>query len=64
MRQQKDRRTQEAKIFIYKDKVTNVPKGECTVTYDDPPSAKAAISWFNGTVITFSNWFQTQNVVK
>ncbi|XP_039270894.2 uncharacterized protein LOC120345481 isoform X3 [Styela clava] len=44
----KDRRTGEPKIYVYMDKETGAPKGECTVTYDDPPSAKAAINWFNG----------------
>ena len=48
---QKDKRTQEPKIFVYVDKVTNTPKGECTVTYDDPPSARAAINWFNSEYI-------------
>lgn len=23
-------------------------QGECTITYDDPPTATAAIQWFNG----------------
>jgi len=45
--QQKDKRTQEPRIFVYMDKSTGMPKGECTVTYDDPPSARAAIDWFN-----------------
>lgn len=27
--------------------VNNRIQGECTVTYDDPPSASAAIDWFN-----------------
>lgn len=44
---QKDKRTGEPKIYVYTDKATGAPKGECTVTYDDPPSAKAAIDWFN-----------------
>lgn len=33
---------------MYKDKVTGKPKGECTVTYDDPDAARSAITWFNG----------------
>lgn len=32
---------------MYKDKMTGKPKGECTVTYDDPDAAKSAITWFN-----------------
>ena len=45
---QLDKRTGKHKIFIYKNKQTNQQTGEATVTYDDPPSAKAAIDWFNG----------------
>lgn len=29
--------------------MTNLPKGEATVTFDDPDTAKAAIDWFDGT---------------
>ncbi|ESO97607.1 hypothetical protein LOTGIDRAFT_59711, partial [Lottia gigantea] len=43
-----DKRTDSAKVWIYKDKSTGVPKGEATVTFDDPATAKAAIDWFNG----------------
>uniref|UniRef100_A0A8C6U659 TAF15 RNA polymerase II, TATA box binding protein (TBP)-associated factor n=1 Tax=Neogobius melanostomus TaxID=47308 RepID=A0A8C6U659_9GOBI len=35
-------------INIYSDKVTGRAKGEATVSFDDPPSAKAAIDWFDG----------------
>jgi len=42
----RDKRSGEPKIYIYK-KPDGTSKGECTVTYDDPPSAKAAIDWFN-----------------
>lgn len=35
-------------INIYNDKATGRPKGEATVSFDDPPSAKAAIDWFDG----------------
>ena len=31
--------------------MTGRPKGEATVTYDDPESANAAISWFSGELI-------------
>jgi len=37
-------------INIYSDKATGRPKGEATVSFDDPPSAKAAIDWFDGEV--------------
>ena len=45
--QQKDKRTGHPKIWIYRDKVTNEPKGDATVTYEDPHAASAAVEWFN-----------------
>jgi RNA recognition motif-containing protein len=44
---QKDKRTGCPKIWIYKDKGTNEPKGDATVTYEDPHAASAAVEWFN-----------------
>ena len=35
-------------VWLYKDKATGKPKGDCTVTYEDPFSAASAVSWFNG----------------
>ena len=35
-------------INLYSDKATGRLKGEATVSFDDPPSAKAAIAWFDG----------------
>ena len=43
-----DRKTGKQRIFIYKDNNTGLPKGEATVTYDDPNAAQSAIQWFNG----------------
>ncbi|XP_070204750.1 RNA-binding protein cabeza-like isoform X7 [Littorina saxatilis] len=43
-----DKRTGLPKVWIYKDKNTGVPKGEATITFDDPETAKAAINWFDG----------------
>ncbi|PRP78374.1 putative RNA-binding protein cabeza [Planoprotostelium fungivorum] len=43
----RDRKTQELKINLYTDKNTGEMKGDCTITFDDPPSATAAIDWFN-----------------
>ena len=43
-----DKRTNQPKIWIYKDKNTGEGKGEATVTYDDEEAASAAINWFNG----------------
>ncbi|TVU09086.1 hypothetical protein EJB05_42526 [Eragrostis curvula] len=43
----KDKRTGRPKIWIYRDKVTDEPKGDATVTYEDPHAASAAVEWFN-----------------
>ncbi|KAI3812351.1 hypothetical protein L1987_17058 [Smallanthus sonchifolius] len=43
----KDKRTGRPKIWLYHDKVTNEPKGDATVTYEDPYAAQAAVEWFN-----------------
>ncbi|PON97683.1 Splicing factor-like protein [Trema orientale] len=43
----KDKRTGRPKIWFYRDKVTNEPKGDATVTYEDPHAALAAVEWFN-----------------
>src|SRR5699024_605464 len=40
--------TKRPKIWIYRDKATGEGKGEATLTYEDPPTAKSAITWFNG----------------
>lgn len=37
-------------INLYTDKDTGKSKGEATVSFDDPPSAKAAIDWFDGKI--------------
>ena len=41
-------------INLYTDKDTGKPKGEATVSFDDPPSAKAAIDWFDGIPHSYS----------
>ncbi|PIA35448.1 hypothetical protein AQUCO_03500071v1 [Aquilegia coerulea] len=43
----KDKRTGRPKIWLYRDKSTNEPKGDATVTYEDPHAALAAVEWFN-----------------
>uniref|UniRef100_A0A6M2E7X1 Transcription initiation factor TFIID subunit 15 n=1 Tax=Populus davidiana TaxID=266767 RepID=A0A6M2E7X1_9ROSI len=43
----KDKRTGRPKIWLYRDKMTNEPKGDATVTYEDPHAALAAVEWFN-----------------
>jgi len=35
-------------IWLYKDKATGLPKGDATVTYQDPETAAAAVKWLNG----------------
>ncbi|CAM6086054.1 unnamed protein product [Calypogeia fissa] len=45
----KDKRTGRPKIWIYRDKVSNEPKGDATVSYEDPHAASAAVDWFNNT---------------
>lgn len=37
-------------INLYADRESGKLKGEATVSFDDPPSAKAAIDWFDGEV--------------
>nr|XP_032645542.1 TATA-binding protein-associated factor 2N isoform X4 [Chelonoidis abingdonii] len=43
-----NKKTGKLMINLYTDKDTGKPKGEATVSFDDPPSAKAAIDWFDG----------------
>ncbi|KAG5066408.1 hypothetical protein JHK86_010139 [Glycine max] len=46
----KYKRTGRPKIWLYRDKETNEPKGDATITYEDPHAAVAAVEWFN------NNW--------
>ncbi|XP_024533295.1 transcription initiation factor TFIID subunit 15 isoform X4 [Selaginella moellendorffii] len=43
----KDKRHGRPKIWIYRDKASNEPKGDATVTYEDPHAASAAVEWFD-----------------
>lgn len=44
-------------INLYTDRETGKLKGEATVSFDDPPSAKAAIDWFDGELfVVFKDW--------
>lgn len=40
---------QEQKIHLYLDKQTGEPKGDASITFEDPSSASAAVDWFNNT---------------
>lgn len=42
-----DKRTGQPKIWLYRDKITHEPKGDATITYEDPHAALAAVEWFN-----------------
>lgn len=42
-------------INLYTDRETGKLKGEATVSFDDPPSAKAAIDWFDGKLWTLND---------
>lgn len=55
---QTNKKTGKPMINLYTDKDTGKPKGEATVSFDDPPSAKAAIDWFDG--ISYSYCFSMQ----
>lgn len=43
-----NKRTGQLMIHIYLDKETGKPKGDATVAYEDLPTAKAAVEWFDG----------------
>ncbi|MCJ8738941.1 hypothetical protein PDJAM_G00041520 [Pangasius djambal] len=43
-----NKKTGSPMINLYTDRETGKLKGEATVSFDDPPSAKAAIDWFDG----------------
>jgi len=47
MLQQNDKKTGRPKVWIYRDKMTGMPKGEATITYEDDQAASSAIAWFN-----------------
>ncbi|XP_067088391.1 RNA-binding protein FUS-like [Osmerus mordax] len=43
-----NKKTGQPMINLYTDRESGKLKGEATVSFDDPPSAKAAIDWFDG----------------
>lgn len=43
-----NKRTGLPAINIYTDKDSGKPKGDATLSYEDPPAAKAAVEWFDG----------------
>lgn len=48
---QLDKHTHLPMVHLYKDKATDQPKGDATLTYEDPEAATAAVNWFNGCII-------------
>lgn len=44
----KGERFKSEKVWLYRNKSTGEPKGDATVTYEDPQTATAAVKWFNG----------------
>lgn len=52
---QTNKKTGQPMINLYTDRETGKLKGEATVSFDDPPSAKAAIDWFDGRLLAFFN---------
>ncbi|KAJ3225166.1 hypothetical protein HK099_007249 [Clydaea vesicula] len=50
-----DKKNAKKKIWVYMDKVTGLPKGDATVTYDDPQTSDAAVEWFDGKVFEGNN---------
>ncbi|XDA78593.1 hypothetical protein R6Z07M_008626 [Ovis aries] len=45
-----NKKTGQPMINLYTDRETGKLKGEATVSFDDPPSAKAAIDWFDASL--------------
>ncbi|KAF7687167.1 hypothetical protein HF521_014395 [Silurus meridionalis] len=43
-----NRRLNQPAINIYTDKDSGKPKGDATLSYDEPPCARAAVEYFNG----------------
>ena len=52
------------KIWLFKDRESGEPKGEATITYDDPSAAQAAIQWFNGNFLHSSYKFQHDSEIS
>lgn len=48
-----NKRTGLPAINIYTDKDSGKPKGDATLSYEDPPAAKAAVEWFDGVLVCF-----------
>ena len=42
-----DKKKNQPKIWLYRDKTTGQLKGDGTVTFEDPFSAASAVSWFD-----------------
>lgn len=58
-----NKRTGLPAINIYTDKDSGKPKGDATLSYEDPPAAKAAVEWFDG-VFDYSSFIRALRIQK
>lgn len=47
-----NRRLNQPAINIYTDKDSGKPKGDATLSYDEPANARAAVEHFNGSALS------------
>lgn len=51
-------------VWIYYDKVTRLPKGDATLTYEDPDSTAAAIKYFDNQKFLDQVWILFSFVIN
>lgn len=54
-----EKKTRRPKIWIYKDPETGLPKGDATVSYEDPHAAVSAVEWFHQKQLKGESNFET-----
>ncbi len=59
-----DKKTNSHKITLYRDKDTQAPKGDGTITYEDPEACKAAIEWFDGTTCCVTCSWDQERILR